>query len=150
MTSTCTFIDKEAFWLAIDFIYVFRITEANVYKVWQIANVSADEDLMRACVPMLVWQCSATPIVPQLLEATELGGLNCLLSNERSQRLSALWRVSAVAAWLNAAPTKESQQHRTNAFADLVALIQFDGISMHEAAKIFFDRYFRLLPAFCK
>ena len=105
---------------------------------------------MSACVPALVSHCTGTPIDPRLLEATELVGWKCLFSDERSHRLSALWRVSAVAAWMRAAPTEESKQHRTNAFTDLLALIHFDGISMHEATAFFFDDNFLSLPAFCK
>ena len=107
--------------------------------------MSSDEEVMRACVSTLVWHYANAPIDRRLLQVTELVGLKCLLSDERSHRLSALSRVSAVAAWVNA-----SQQHRTNAFADLVALIDFDDMSREELADLPFDDDFAALPSSCK
>ena len=129
---------------------VYRITEANLHEVWRIANVSADEDMVLACWPTPVSHYARAAIDFRLLEATELWGLKCLLSDERSHRLSAHWRVAAVATWVKAASTEESQQHRSNAFVDLVALIQLDRLSMHEAADIFLDDSFLSLPSSCK
>ena len=105
---------------------------------------------MRACVSTLVWHYANAPIDRRLLQVTELVGLKCLLSDERSHRLSALSRVSAIAAWVKAAPTGESQQHRTNAFADIVALIDFDDMSREELADLPFDDDFAALPSSCK
>ena len=118
--------------------------------MWQTANVSADEELILACVPTLVSLYAEAPMDPRLLKATELAGLKCLLSDERSHRLPALSRVSAVASWVNKAPTAESQQHRINAFGDLVALIQFNEISPVDIADFFFSDNFSSLPASCK
>ena len=129
------------------FLLICRITEANLYDVWRTANVSSDEELMRACVPTLVSHYAAAPIDTRFLAATELRGLKCLLSNDRSQRLSARSRVSAVAAWVKAAPTGESQQLRTNAFTDLVALIE---ISNRDSADFFFDDNIFSLSASCR
>ena len=129
---------------------ICRINEANVHDVWKTANLSADELLLRACVPTLVSHYIGNPIGHRLLEASEIGGLKCLLSDERSQWLSAISRVSAVAAWVKAAPTGESQQRRINGFAELVALIQFDNISPQDCIGLLCDDDFAALPSSCK
>ena len=135
---------------AIHLSCVYRITEANLHEVWRIANVSADEEMVLACLPTLVSHYAVAAIDFRLLEATELGGLKCLLSDERSERLSVHWRVAAVAAWVKGASTEESHQQRTKACAGLVDLIQFERISMHEAADIFLDDNFLSLPSSCR
>ena len=101
-------------------------------------------------MPTLVSHYAGNPIDPRLLEASEMGGLKCLLSDERSQWLSAISRVSAVAAWVKAAPTGESQQRRINGFAELVALIQFDNISPQDCVGLLCDEDFAALPSSCK
>ena len=118
--------------------------------MWQTANVSADGELILACVPTLVSLYAEAPMDLRLLEVTELVGLKYLLSDERSHRLSAHSRVSSVAAWVKAAPTAESQQHRIDAFAGLVELIQFNENPLIDIIDFFFTDSFRSLPASCR
>ena len=105
---------------------------------------------MRGCVPALISHFTGATINPRLLEVTELVGLKCLLSDERSQWLSVLSRVSAVAAWVKAAPTDESQQHRINAFADLVTRIDFNAITPLDCVGLLCDEDLDALPSSCK
>ena len=132
------------------FFYIYRINETNLQEVWRTANLIGDVQLMRACVPTLVSHYAVNPIDPRLLEASEMGGLKCLLSDERSQWLSVLSRVLAIAGWVKAAPAVESQKHRINAFTDLVTLIDFNATTPLDCVGLLCDDDFAALPSSCK
>ena len=101
----------------------------NVVQVWSLANATANQNLIEACVPLVAakWECLKTHEL--FLCHTEAENLKALLSGCQSHYVEEEEKLRLIEAWMNASPEASVRDNRAELFEDILSAVELKKVS---------------------
>lgn len=106
-----------------------RIEVLNLAQVWSLASATVDQNLIDACIPLIVANFEAHITDETFLCQTEVQSMKTLLNSPHSECIDVERKLKAVGAWLKAPQTDDDRNNRAGRFEDLLSMLDMTKLS---------------------